>query len=82
MDFKLILYGLAIGCPVKNEKDDCPIKEIRKLACFTQKINYINSLSFYSQKELYLKHKACLWDKGATSLIKELFDEKEILIEP
>ncbi len=41
---RILLYGLAIGCPQKEHCNYCPIEQIRSLANFVEKVQLIKKL--------------------------------------
>jgi hypothetical protein len=45
MHNKVKLYGLAISCSFEDECDNCPMKEIRKLKDFEQKVETIDKMT-------------------------------------
>lgn len=52
-------YGLAFGCPMREEIETCAYKNIRQLS-LPERIQYISSLTSYERAVLVREHKDCL----------------------
>jgi len=53
------LYGLAFGCPYCDEKDDCPLKELRKLNDFEKQYEIIENMSKEQKISIISYHRLC-----------------------
>ena len=63
-------YGLLFGCPLKSEKFDCPLIDLRKLPIL-ERIQALNNKSEKELMELEQHHKKCLQEREKVAKIKK-----------
>ncbi len=52
------IVRLAYACPLHRKNLNCPLSEIRKKE-FSEKIQWLNRLSFADKQEIYQRHTVC-----------------------
>ncbi|GEM_PF-5894971 len=53
------VIGLAMDCPINNQQNNCPLKELRKYS-FEDRIKKINEMDHKTRVKIYLHHRNCL----------------------
>jgi len=63
MEDRMIIYALAMECPLDYKCIDCSLRELRKIQDFEKIVDIIDNMTIDEINKIYEYHKTQRWER-------------------